>query len=363
MYHEGLKENMADSDNSTRPSRIVREGSVGLFILLGMALFGSLVFWLKGFVLGEQGFRFTVEFLDAAGLKVGSVVRFRGVAVGRIERIQPSLNGVEAELVITTSSLVIPKLVTITSNQSGLIGEAIIDITPLQTLSNQPIAGPRDAQCNPEIIVCEGVRLPGEVGVSLEAMIRSTNDFVKLVGNPQFFEELRSAVKTTSQAMDGVTTLSEDLSQLTTSIQSPTLKTIDSMGRAADKFNSAATQIDSLLRENRSELVSTLTNLSDASRETKEIVASLSPVAKRIETGDMIANLEKLALNASQASANFRDFTRTLNNPVNALKLQQTLDAARATFQNTQKITSDINELTGDAQLREKIRRIRGWAE
>ena len=358
MYHEGLKENMADSDNSTRPSRIVREGSVGLFILLGMALFGSLVFWLKGFVLGEQGFRFTVEFLDAAGLKVGSVVRFRGVAVGRIERIQPSLNGVEAELVITTSSLVIPKLVTITSNQSGLIGEAIIDITPLQTLSNQPIAGPRDAQCNPEIIVCEGVRLPGEVGVSLEAMIRSTNDFVKLVGNPQFFEELRSAVKTTSQAMDGVTTVSEDLSQLTTSIQSPTLKTIDSMGRAADKFNSAATQIDSLLRENRSALVSTLTNLSDASRETKEIVASLSPVAKRIETGDMIANLEKLALNASQASANFRDFTRTLNNPVNALKLQQTLDAARATFQNTQKITSDINELTGDAQLREKIRRI-----
>jgi len=38
--------------------------------------------------------------------------------------------------------------------------------------------------------------------------------------------------------------------------------------------------------------------------------------------------------------------------------LQQTLDSARVTFQNAQKITSDLDELTGDPAFRENIRQL-----
>jgi len=48
-----------------------------------------------------------------------------------------------------------------------------------------------------------------------------------------------------------------------------------------------------------------------------------------------------------------RDVSNALNNPTNLLVLQQTLDSARVTFQNTQKITSDLDELTGT--LRDEI--------
>jgi phospholipid/cholesterol/gamma-HCH transport system substrate-binding protein len=47
-----------------------------------------------------------------------------------------------------------------------------------------------------------------------------------------------------------------------------------------------------------------------------------------------------------------------LNNPNNTVLLQQTLDSARATFENTQKITSDLDELTGDPAFRENVRRL-----
>jgi phospholipid/cholesterol/gamma-HCH transport system substrate-binding protein len=38
--------------------------------------------------------------------------------------------------------------------------------------------------------------------------------------------------------------------------------------------------------------------------------------------------------------------------------IQQTLDSARSTFQNVQKITSDLDDLTGDPEFRENIRRL-----
>ncbi len=350
---------MTNSGGSTRPARIVREGSVGLLILLGLALFGGLIFWLRGFSLGGRGFRFTVEFKDAAGMKVGALVRYRGVAVGRIDGIRPGLNGIDAELVITSPNLLMPKAVDIAANQSGLIGETIVDITPLKRLpENVTIATPIDAKCDRQLIICTGDRMKGEVGVSLDAMIRSTTDLVKLISDPQFFADLRTVVKNASKAVDGVTSLSRDLSDLSTSVKRPALNTLDSVERAADEFRAAAAQVDGLLRDNRSELVSTLDNMSVASRQAKEILTSLAPTAKRIQTGDLMTNLEKLALNASQAAVNLKDFSRSLNNPANALMLQQTLDAARVTFQNAQKITSDVDELTGDPKFREKVRRL-----
>ena len=38
--------------------------------------------------------------------------------------------------------------------------------------------------------------------------------------------------------------------------------------------------------------------------------------------------------------------------------LQQTLDSARLTFENTQKITSDLDELTGDPTFRQNLRQL-----
>jgi phospholipid/cholesterol/gamma-HCH transport system substrate-binding protein len=53
-----------------------------------------------------------------------------------------------------------------------------------------------------------------------------------------------------------------------------------------------------------------------------------------------------------------RDLSSQVNNPATLLLLQQTLDSARATFQNVQKITSDVDDLTGDPAFRNNIRRL-----
>ena len=74
--------------------------------------------------------------------------------------------------------------------------------------------------------------------------------------------------------------------------------------------------------------------------------------------GELIKNFETLSANAALASANLRDATKTLTDPKNAVVLQQTLDSARVTFENTQKITSDLDELTGDPKFRTNLRQL-----
>jgi hypothetical protein len=72
----------------------------------------------------------------------------------------------------------------------------------------------------------------------------------------------------------------------------------------------------------------------------------------------LLGNLETLSTNAATASANLRDISTALNSPTNVLVLQQTLDSARATFENAQKITADLDELTGDPAFRNNVKQL-----
>ena len=87
-------------------------------------------------------------------------------------------------------------------------------------------------------------------------------------------------------------------------------------------------------------------------------IATLTPVIARFEQGELLTNLETLSANAVIASENLRDVSQSVNNPDNIILLQQTLDSARSTLQNMQKVTADIEDLTGDPRLRDSLRRI-----
>ncbi|WP_445241341.1 hypothetical protein [Microcoleus vaginatus] len=98
--------------------------------------------------------------------------------------------------------------------------------------------------------------------------------------------------------------------------------------------------------------------MNQSSQELQVAVSSLSPTINRINQGQLLNNLEVLSANAAQASGSLRDLSSQVNNPTTLLLLQQTLDSARATFQNVQKITSDVDDLTGDPAFRHNIRRL-----
>jgi phospholipid/cholesterol/gamma-HCH transport system substrate-binding protein len=345
-------------------SRTIREGSVGLLILVGLGILAGLVLWLRGFQPGNRRYRVTIDFPDVAGMQTGAPVRYRGVTVGRIVAVRPGTNAVEVDVEISPATLVMPTDVDVQANQSGLIGETSVDIIPQTEVSKEALAAnPLSPDCSNQVIICNGAHLQGEIGVSFNQLITSSTKFADLFSNPQFFAELRDLTRNTSAAAVGVTNLTGEVSSLARSVQQDlrqvsraTTSSSTSISEAASQIGLTASQVNGLLTENRTALVSTLTNISRTSEQLQSALGGISSASG--QSGAIIQNLEVLSANAAQASENLRNLTETVGTPENLLLLQQTLDSARATFQNVQKITSDVDELTGDPQFRQNLRNL-----
>lgn len=368
-------------------TRAVREGSVGLFLLLGVGVLAGLILWVRGLRVGERSYNVYIEFPKVNGLQEGAAVRFRGVTVGQIKALNPRPNGVEVKVEVTPADLVMSRDVLVEANQSGFLGEVSVDIAPLSRLPVKQVGAlPLDSDCDRSLIVCNNSRLQGQIGVSTDELIRFTTRFASVYSNQELYSnvnaaaknasiaaaevaqltrEISSLSKVTRQQLGSISTTANSLQRAANQASASTTEVATKFGATADQLRLTAAQanrllanIDNLVTTNRSSLVTALNNLTTTSQQLRTTVNTLTPTVNRVTQGELIANLETLTANAAQASANLRDVSNALNNPTNLLVLQQTLDSARVTFQNAQKITSDLDELTGDPTFRNNVREL-----
>ncbi len=395
-------------------SRTVREGSVGLLILVALALFSGLIVWLRGVEFGKSDYSITIKFNDANRLKVGAPVRYLGVDIGTITSVVPVSDGVNATVEVKDSDLRIPRDVIILANQSGFIGETSVDIKPLKDELSLPVnksTKPTAKGCDSTLVVCEGDRIPGQIGSSFDELLLASLRFAEIYSSEEFVTNINDLTKNANNAASQAAVLSKELALLSRqvrlelgafsgtarSITRATDQTSARLGVAIDKlsinadvataelgstarqFNELATNVNNLVVENRGGLVTTLDSIGAVSNEMQGLVANLNSSLDARSTRQLINNLETLTANASQASnnletlttnatnltanavnltANLETITGTFSEPENLLMLQQTLDSARVTFENVQKITSDVDELTGDPEFRKNLLRL-----
>jgi phospholipid/cholesterol/gamma-HCH transport system substrate-binding protein len=361
-------------------SRAVREGSVGLMLLAGLGVFGAIFLWLKGLAPGSQTYNIVAQFAQAPGIQAGGAVRYRGIRVGKIAKIDPGANGVEVVMQMDDPNLIIPKDVAVEISQTGLIGEPIVEISPRNTVAINPtnLAKPLDSKCDKTILLCNNAKVDGQIGASFNELLRRMTKLVELYNNPEVIKNLNNTlIKTGTAAADfsklskkldtvstdfsklpktvesGLNNLSTKANTITTSLDRTSIK----IGQTADKFNRTADQltltaaeyktlavsVNGLVAENRKTFSSALNNFDKLSVDLRKTVNTVNP------------SIVKLA---NQTSINLKNATASLNDPKTISTLQQTLDSARSTFQNTQKITADIDDLTGSPEFRSNLRNL-----
>lgn len=358
-------------------SRVVREGSVGLLLLLGLGVTIGIIAWIRGMHFDGQ-YSLDVELSNAIGLNTGSPVKYRGVKVGRVRSLTPSVYGVTAQLDIAPASFVIPRDSEISVTQSGFIGQVEISIQPrtkFDRTASYPELSPYKPKCEKSLILCDGDRINGVMGANFDELIRSTTKLTALLSDSKILDNANVTLKTFNTTALNITRLSRN-ANATLKTADTTLKDVSltatgftglgrdarqqlqQLGTAAGSVTKAADSATALVQDNRTTLISTLGNLQDASKDLKVALKSLSPIMSRVENGKLLENLETLADNGAKASANLKSLSTTLNNPVTLLGLAQTLDSARVTFQNTQKITSELDQVTGDPKFRQNLIRL-----
>lgn len=106
---------------------------VGILALIALLIFFCTVLWVKGRSLSSAK-RIEVQFKDVNGMRPGSAVQMMGMRVGQVEEIKPVINNeasyVRLKFVITEPTIKIPKASMLSIQQSGLIGEQFLEITP-----------------------------------------------------------------------------------------------------------------------------------------------------------------------------------------------------------------------------------------
>ncbi|MEB3226700.1 MAG: MlaD family protein [Synechococcus sp.] len=359
-------------------SRTLKEGSLGLFIFVGLSLLGVVLLWLTGNTFGQRTYSINVRFDNANAMQEGAIVRYRGLEVGRIKAVKPSSNGVEIEIEIQTPDLAIPRDVVVEANQGGLIGETSLEIIPQSELTQAEMAlSPLAPDCAKNgAILCDGATLEGKIGVSFEQVLRNTAQFSELYGDPEFFEIVQALASNSSEAAEQIAVLTKELSLLSKevrgevdnfsenaqSITDAAVTSSSQLDRTLEQVNTLTGNFNSLVVENRQALVGTLNSIGRTSDQMQRTLASFDTTLNTVNqnlsaanTQELLDNLSVLTANAAATSENLKDISTALNDPNNVLMLQKTLDAARVTFENTQKITADLDELTGDPQFRRNL--------
>ena len=106
---------------------------VGVLTLSAISILIFTVLWVKGRSL-SGGERIDVAFNDVNGMRAGSAVQMMGLRIGQVEEITPIINGkdsyVKLRFVVTEKGIKIPLASTISIQQSGIIGEQFLEVTP-----------------------------------------------------------------------------------------------------------------------------------------------------------------------------------------------------------------------------------------
>ncbi len=375
-------------------SRAWREGSVGLLLLAGLGLLAGLVFWLKDMRWGRQSYEIVVEFPDAKGLKEGTPVRYRGVEIGKVTGVRPTSSTVDVIVSISKPNLQIPSEAVVEAQSSAFLGDMFLDIQPRARIEERADrALPLDKGCDASEIVCNNSRLEGRAIADMNDLVRSMDQVAQLLSNPKLVADIEKTADNAAKATAGVSGLTKDLSTLSRSVQgevkpltghltetlttaTTTLRsaqgtvtnanrTLDNIGTSAAEVGTTASrarvtlsQVDQVIVANKGMITQALSNVAGASGEAQLALRELTPTLTQVRKGDLLDNFEKLSGNLRVVSANLRIASAALNDPAGMVALQQTLDAARVTFINAQKITSDLDDITGDPKVRVNLRRL-----
>ncbi len=106
---------------------------VGILTILSICILILGIMWLKGRSI-SIGEKIEVHFKDIDGMRPGSAVQMMGMRIGQVDEILPVVDGensyIAVRFVISEPGVEIPGASRISIQQSGIIGEKFLEITP-----------------------------------------------------------------------------------------------------------------------------------------------------------------------------------------------------------------------------------------
>jgi len=350
---------------------------VGLLTLLSLILLVGVVFKVKGRALSSAK-RIEINFRDVNGMRPGSGVQMMGLKVGQVEEIIPVLDNensfVKVKFVITEPNIEIPKASVFTIQQSGLIGELFLEITPprLRTIyipmENKNVLYKDDAVTmkldneiydvgkikNIEVVSREV--LPFNVKETIKTKSAYKVDYiVNLPGLilPPFLKG--EAVTKSGKTKLYISTLDNVMlpypSQASPYTVVEPMRLSDFMEwqyRAAESLTETNHKVNEILSDKMiAELKSSVTNLNDLTEKTSK---TMTKVDALIESSQ--EDIKTLMVLLDQTSNDFNKLSANINHVIGDPQFK---DSMLSTADSIDKLAQNINKIIGDEEESQKL--------
>ena len=380
---------------------------VGILTIISLAILLFAILWVKGRSFSSAE-RIEVQFKDVNGMRPGSGVQMMGMRVGQVEEITPVVNGessyVKMKFVITQPGIEIPKASTLSIQQSGLIGEQFLEITPPKLLSVYIPVVTQDLVVNEAPVEIKLDDKYYDVGVVKKSQIMTSKlvpielaDTVKtqfaykvdyVVNLPGL--RLPHFMKGQVVTVDGIKKLRVqplDNSALPYPQQTSPYTIVEPMRiadfmdlqyQAAESLTEMSKMVNDLMNDKMiAEIRESVSNFKDL---TAQATTTLQKTEKLIDTSrndidailwmmsDVANNFNKLATNINgiigdekfkpmlyQSAESFSKFTDALTPIIGAVDAKKFAEDLNAVMTNMNEISTTVNKMTKDEKLKTKI--------
>ena len=380
---------------------------VGILTLVSLSILLYTILWVKGRSFSSAE-RIEVQFKDVNGMRPGSGVQMMGLRVGQVEEIIPIVDGessyVKMKFVITQPGIKIPTASTISIQQSGLIGEQFLEITPPKLRSVYIPANNKDLIPNGTIVEIKLDDKYYDVGkvkksqimtsklVPLELAERVKSNYAYKIDYVVNLPGLRlphfmTGTVITANGTKKLRITPLDNSALPYPYQTSPYTIIEPMRiadfmdlqyKAAESLTEMSRSVNDLLNDRMiAEIRQSVTNFKDL---TAQATSTLAKTEKLIETSrndidailwmmsDVTTNFNKLATNINgiigdekfkpamyKAADSLSKLSEQLTPIVGAVDAQAFAEDLNALLHNMNEISASVNRMTKDENLKNKI--------
>ncbi len=386
---------------------------VGTLTLISVAILVFSVLWLKGRAI-SSGSRLTVTFHDVDGMRAGSGVQMMGLRVGQIEEITPIITKdeslVNVKIVITEPGIKVPDGSEISIQQSGIIGEKFVEITPPQThYIYLPLKSDKDSiglskGDNVELYTFNNTRedystvgvikevetvdrhaLPLELREQYEAPYLAKIGFVLNVSNldlPKIYEPsvVKNSANPTLRLNNKLSKVYYIASDYPYTIVEPVRlrEFLDLQLQAAKALNETNNKINAVLSDDVIlDIKDALRNVKTISLKTTELIdkttalveGSRNDIDALLKMANQLSEELALLANNMNTIAGDPEFQKSVVSMTKSLdesskqisailsdeKTKQTVVYLNETMKNVSEISASVNELTNDPNIKKKI--------
>ena len=380
---------------------------VGILTLVALTILLFTVLWIKGRSFSSAE-RIEVQFKDVNGMRPGSGVQMMGLRVGQVEEIIPVVSGessyVKMKFVITEPGITIPKASMLSIQQSGLIGEQFLEITPprvrtvfIPAKNNEVLSGDTiveiklddkyyDVGLVKKSQIMSGKLVPIEMREAISTTYAYKIDYVVNLPGLILPHFMTGEIKTTNGIKklriapldNAVLPYPHQTSPYTIVEPMRIADFMDLQYKAAESLTETNRAVNELLNDTMiAELKESVSNFKEL---TAQATSTLAKTEKLVETSkndidaivwmmtDATNNFNRLATNLNgiiadekfkpamyETATAIKDLSKSLSPIIGAVNAKEFAEDLNAVMKNLNEISTSVNTMTKDEDVKKKF--------